>query len=232
MLNMGCIISFISRRIDENWKKTINQELLMNEYNESELLSDPNENNWRFHIKERPQTIERFKLYNKQINTKPTICLIFIENVNNKIKDDISIYYNCNTEIIIYDDFPSKIRKRNEQYLTSDIHDWLISIKNPNNKVTICITDRDLYSNNTYFVFGESIIGDGIGVISSNRLENDYDRLLKLSVHEISHTFGFDHCIFLKCNMNGFISLEELDSISFNLCPICKKKLSYLLNYN
>lgn len=50
-------------------------------------------------------------------------------------------------------------------------------------------------------------------------------RAFKLLVHEVGHTFGFEHCTAHRCVMNGIADLEELDETPLHLCPECLRKL-------
>lgn len=50
-------------------------------------------------------------------------------------------------------------------------------------------------------------------------------RACKVVVKEICHMFGLRNCIYFRCNMNGFNSMEEFDNKPFEICPICLRKL-------
>ncbi len=53
-------------------------------------------------------------------------------------------------------------------------------------------------------------------------------RAFTLLVHEVGHTFGFEHCTEHRCVMNGMEDLAELDATPLHLCPQCLRKLLYL----
>jgi len=53
-------------------------------------------------------------------------------------------------------------------------------------------------------------------------------RAFTLLVHEVGHTFGFEHCAEHRCVMNGIADLAELDATPLHLCPECLRKLLYL----
>lgn len=53
-------------------------------------------------------------------------------------------------------------------------------------------------------------------------------RAFTLLVHEVGHTFGFDHCTKHRCVMNGMADLAELDATPLHLCPQCLRKLLYV----
>jgi archaemetzincin len=50
-------------------------------------------------------------------------------------------------------------------------------------------------------------------------------RACKVIIKEICHMLGLKNCIFFKCNMNGFNSMEEFDKRPLEICPVCLRKL-------
>ena len=59
-----------------------------------------------------------------------------------------------------------------------------------------------------------------------------FHRSCKLLVHEISHLFGIDHCIWFSCCMNGSGHLEEDFRQSMHLCPVDLHKLQTLCGFD
>lgn len=57
-------------------------------------------------------------------------------------------------------------------------------------------------------------------------------RSLKTVTHETLHLFGLRHCIFYSCLMNGTASLHEDDQAPLFLCPVCLRKLHYVLGFS
>jgi len=51
----------------------------------------------------------------------------------------------------------------------------------------------------------------------------------KVTVHELLHLLGLDHCIYFACLMNGSGSLDEDHRQPHHLCPVCLKKLDKLV---
>ena len=65
---------------------------------------------------------------------------------------------------------------------------------------------------------------------NENKKENELDcinfkRSLKLLIRNICILFGVNNCIYYNCVLNGFSSLFEFDLNSFELCPICLRKI-------
>lgn len=54
-------------------------------------------------------------------------------------------------------------------------------------------------------------------------------RSVKLLVYKIGHLIGLKNCIYYKCIMNGYFSLEEFDNKPIELCPICLRKTYSIL---
>lgn len=111
----------------------------------------------------------------------------------------------------------------------------------------VAITNDDLYPQESWnYVFGQAWITLGIGVFSFARYDPaffgeerpaDWEtlrlrRCCKVVAHETSHLLGLAHCIDYNCLMNGSNHLNELDSHSFFLCPVCLRKLRHRLQFD
>ena len=57
-------------------------------------------------------------------------------------------------------------------------------------------------------------------------------RSCRLIVHEISHLFGLDHCVWFRCLMNGSGHLEEDFKQPMFLCPVDLRKLQTLFGFD
>ena len=63
-------------------------------------------------------------------------------------------------------------------------------------------------------------------IIKENELDCiNFKRSLKLLIRNICILFGVNNCIYYNCVLNGFSSLFEFDLNSFELCPICLRKI-------
>lgn len=56
-------------------------------------------------------------------------------------------------------------------------------------------------------------------------------RCCKVTVHEIMHLFGLDHCVWYSCCMQGSGHLEEDFRQPMHLCPIDLRKLQVCLAF-
>jgi archaemetzincin len=95
------------------------------------------------------------------------------------------------------------------------------------------LTAEDLYIPIFTFVFGEAQLDGKAAVISTFRLRGDADgsappkspvlgRILKLSLHELGHTFGLEHCREDGCVMGFSSNLEKLDRKNLAFCDYCQ----------
>jgi archaemetzincin len=98
----------------------------------------------------------------------------------------------------------------------------------------LAIIDRDLYSPELNFVFGEvDRIGGRKAIISITRLREEFynqapnknlffKRILKEAIHELGHLCGITHCGNPKCVMYFSNSLLDTDNKSENFCRVCQ----------
>ncbi|MFH1242067.1 MAG: archaemetzincin [Pseudomonadota bacterium] len=111
----------------------------------------------------------------------------------------------------------------------------------------LAITMDDLYPHPSWnFVFGQASLHDRVGVFSFARYDPEFygeprgkeyhqlllRRSLKVLVHETTHMFTLNHCIFFKCVMNGSNHLKESDSRPLHLCPVCLRKLQFSIEFD
>ena len=99
------------------------------------------------------------------------------------------------------------------------------------------VTTADLFIPIFTFVFGEAQLEGKAAIISVCRLRGEVEgfapsksiflrRLLKLSLHELGHTFGLGHCRQDGC-LSGFsANLETLDRKSLAFCKYCQALLT------
>ena len=54
-------------------------------------------------------------------------------------------------------------------------------------------------------------------------------RSCKVLVNKIGQMMGLKNCIYYRCGMNGFNSMEEFDKKPIEFCPICLRKIYYII---
>jgi len=95
------------------------------------------------------------------------------------------------------------------------------------------VTAGDLYIPILTFIFGEGLVNGKAAIISLFRPRGDADgvtpsrtvlmeRLIKLSLHELGHTFGLGHCREKGCLMGFSSNLEKLDQTEIAFCDYCQ----------
>lgn len=201
---------------------------------------------WLSHVSELGQTFDEFKNDNITI-ASGVINIMLLDNKYNfdidKLSDYVTKWFQkpvkIFTHITINDDKLDgvTIRKRyndnteSNQYNVMDINDTLKKIKvklNVDN--LIALTNTDLYpEDNWNFVFGLAYYNSHVGTHSLYHFDDtDFESVSKVLVHEIGHMFGMEHCVYFRCTMNGFMSLEELKKVPNKLCPICLRKFEHI----
>jgi archaemetzincin len=97
------------------------------------------------------------------------------------------------------------------------------------------ILDVDAYSDGLNYVLGEAYPKGGLGIIYLPRIRQEfyglkpndqlfYERMVKESVHELGHVFGFVHCQSPRCVMHFSNSLHDTDTKGRSFCSSCRCK--------
>lgn len=124
---------------------------------------------------------------------------------------------------------------RNQYYSTKLIKDILTEFPEHTGKI-LAITEHDLFVPVLSYVFGEAQLDGKVAVVSSFRFDEQLygypsnptladERLLKVSIHEIGHTFGLIHCPLFECVMHSSTTVEEIDLKRTVFCPECRTLL-------
>lgn len=122
------------------------------------------------------------------------------------------------------------------QYRSELILEMLKRISKPRTLV-LGVAGVDAYADALNFVFGEALLGGGVAVVYTRRLDprfygetwNEelfFERLLKESMHELGHAIGLEHCTFSSCVMNFSNSIVEVDAKQAAFCMRCVKRLA------
>ena len=162
-------------------------------------------------------------------------------NILNLLSDSLSVEFNNNVIVAptLKIDIQNFINKSRNQLRSADLLNWVLErIKPTKNEMKILsICDRDAYSGNLNFVFGEaSSLGGQVATIYLPRLRPEFyglasddqvfnDRIVKEAIHELGHTFGLIHCKNKRCVMHFSNSLHDTDFKNRTFCENCKNKL-------
>jgi len=123
------------------------------------------------------------------------------------------------------------------QYHSTQILEYLLSEHDSGACRILGVTSVDLYIPILTFVFGEAQLNGKAALISIYRPRGDADganpppavvfkRLIKLSIHELGHTFGLGHCREEGCLMGFAANLEKLDQKNLTFCNYCQVLLA------
>jgi archaemetzincin len=96
----------------------------------------------------------------------------------------------------------------------------------------LAVTDVDLCTPILTFVFGQAELGLNLAIVSDFRLKHledgipapegvYYERLAKVALHELAHTFSLYHCEIPKCLMQLSCGLSHLDGLDLFFCERC-----------
>ncbi len=171
------------------------------------------------------------------------IYLLPIKEVDTKYFDQISKalekVFNIPCKVLPFIEKPKHAYnpKRN-QYNASLILNEIYSNASKDTSKILGITDLDLYTRGLNFVFGQAQLGGKCAIVSTFRLNPKFNntekneplfkRTIKEAIHELGHTFGFDHCSNRKCVMSFSNDLEQADYKSLEFCQKCLAKLRRL----
>lgn len=129
------------------------------------------------------------------------------------------------------------------QYNSTQLLEYLLSGDNSGVARILGVTAEDLFIPIFTFVFGEAQLAGKAAVISLFRPRGDADgvipprpvylkRLIKLSLHELGHTFGLGHCRQEGCLMGFSSNLEALDLKKLAFCNYCRLMLTDYIRDN
>lgn len=203
------------------------------------------------------QGFDEYQNYNKVTSKKKYIYIFQFGEFDSKAPSmDLIIqyiqafYYGMEVKLLQREvgmvDITSRINPYTKkiQLKTKDLTDILKYILPEDAYCLIGVTMLDLYPSESWnFVFGEASLKNRVGVFSFARYDPDFlgeknpkrtklERSCEVCVHEIGHMFGIEHCIYYHCVMNGSNSLQESDSRTIELCPVCLRKLQKVVGFD
>lgn len=91
------------------------------------------------------------------------------------------------------------------------------------------VIDADVYAPRLNFIFGQARKPGRFAVIALPRLRESFrrrtegsvrfrERVVKVTVHELGHTFGYPHCDSTKCAMHFANSVGDIDRQGTSFC--------------
>jgi archaemetzincin len=181
--------------------------------------------------------------YTKLKPQSKEISIVVIGNFPEKdvrfVRDKLTKFYNCKVNILPRIDIPVKCKiKGLSKYSSVKIVKLLNTKFNNTNGKVVALTQLDICTNRqlngktfkNWGVIGLSLLGTKSCVVSNRRMKsNYYDKLEKVSIHEIGHSFGIPHCESnSKCLMNDAKGKgSKIDKELLWMCDECKHKIKY-----
>ena len=128
----------------------------------------------------------------------------------------------------------SSFDKHRNQWYSPKLLVWFFEKFRPNKDTKILfILDADAYSDGLNYVLGEAYPKGGLGIIYLPRIRQEFyglkpdnklffERMVKESVHELGHIFGFLHCQNPRCVMYFSNTMSDTDNKEKSFCQSCK----------
>jgi archaemetzincin len=149
--------------------------------------------------------------------------------------EDINLTLDVHIDFKTATNFQSSVNKRRNQWNSFKILEWLNKFRAYKATRILGILDIDAYSYGFDFVFGEAFYRGRVAAVYLSRLRQEfydlkpnsslfYQRLVKESIHELGHVFGFDHCKNSQCVMYFSTSLLDVDAKGRSFCYSCRGK--------
>jgi archaemetzincin len=102
--------------------------------------------------------------------------------------------------------------------------------------LVLLVVSQDLFQQGNDFLFGLARPSEGVAVLSTARLSNEYydrtaddddlvARIAREGAHELGHLMGLAHCDDTICIMYNPSTLDELDGKSMVFCRDCGQKI-------
>lgn len=177
---------------------------------------------------------------------KPNIILLsngqFNKDHLNRIAQDITLEYIYPVIIKeIHINLDTYYNPARRQYDANQLLKEIDSIQIPGVIKKIGLFKVDLFIPILTFIFGQAVYRGNSGIVSNYRLRNEqygmkpdeeimFERLRKVVLHELGHTFGLVHCHHPACVMRSSTYVEDIDQKKHRLCDNCKTQMMRILD--
>ena len=157
----------------------------------------------------------------------------FLEKITEDIESEFYHPVKMKESHVDLSDFYDPTRR---QYDGNRLIKYLDLASEPGSLKTIGLFNVDLFIPILTYIFGQAIYNGKTGIISLYRLRNEQygmpgddklllDRIRKVVIHELGHTFGLVHCHIPNCVMRSSTYVEDIDQKNQNLCNKCKAEI-------
>jgi archaemetzincin len=173
---------------------------------------------------------------------KPSIIIInfgnFEQDVINWIAEDISRSFHYPVKVLANNsDLSIYYSPGRRQYDANGILQIVSGMRPPNAVKTIGLLKVDLFIPILTYLFGQAVLNGDTAIASIYRLRNELyglkqiyilqiERLRKVVIHELGHTFGLIHCLNPVCVMRSSTYVEDIDQKGIYFCAGCQAELN------
>ncbi|MCF8233373.1 MAG: archaemetzincin family Zn-dependent metalloprotease [Bacteroidales bacterium] len=127
------------------------------------------------------------------------------------------------------------------QYNGNSIISYLHETTSATYMKTLGLFNVDLFIPILTYIFGQAIFKGNVGIVSTYRLRNEqyglkqdtkllFERLRKVIIHELGHSFGLVHCYDPSCVMRSSTYVEDIDQKDFGMCISCRDLIVKIIN--
>ncbi len=136
-------------------------------------------------------------------------------------------------DVFSHVDVPEEaFQQHRRQYDAGLIIQHLSRLPFPHHLRILALTTVDLCNPILTYVYGEAEMGGKAAVVSNSRLRHNddgssvpldlyYERLVKVALHEVAHTFSLYHCDDVTCLMHFCAKTRHLDAVEIFFCKRC-----------
>jgi archaemetzincin len=215
-------------------------------------LPAPQPGEWRFVYSEKERSFEAFQK-SRPLPPPSEGMKIYIQPLGNvarahpellsTLEAFVETYFARDAEVLPSLPVPSEsFNAYRSQYDAGEILSFLERRVPPDACCLLGLLERDIFYGDYSFLYGLGSLRRGLGICSVARYNFQYIgqppqatfrmRALKVAAHEIAHALGLRHCATFRCVLNGSNSIVEADRSPVHLCPLCHRKLAWLLSFD
>ncbi len=155
----------------------------------------------------------------------------------NKLASQLVSYFSVGVDILQGTKIPQEaLNQQRGQYYSTVILTKLELMKSASGEKMLGLVDGDLYIPTRNFVIGEADPAGKSAVVSLFRLRHEnyemldeekvlFSRILKESLHQLGHLWGFKDCRNPKCVMYLTDNVTEVDRKGTKFCDNCLRRV-------
>ena len=155
----------------------------------------------------------------------------------NKLASQLVSYFSVGVDVLQGAKIPQEaFNQQRGQYYSTVILTKLELMKSAPGEKMLGLVDEDMYTPSRNFVLGEADFAGKSAVVSLFRLKREnyemldeekvlFSRILKETVHQLGHLWGFKDCRNPKCVMYLTDDVMEVDGKGAKFCDNCLRRV-------